>query len=384
MLIRAITLDFAEAPPPQSVTVEGFRDYVGTATFGDSVLVYPREAPLVRQYRPADEVLSDKAIASLKGQPVTDDHPDNPLRAVTPANAATLTKGTVLDAWRDGDKLRVRLRIYDAALMQRIAAGKVGLSVGYGCDTIAESGVAPDGKAYDAVQRGHLFNHTAFVDIPRDHRARITQDSITMDEIIALIMGGTLTPEDLAKIKATLDKVAPPAPPTPPVAVEIDAPKPPAATVDPMAARMDAIEAKLDSLMKGKKGDAADLDVDTLAGKVLSTAAVKLRSLSAARDLASPVLGAAKVDGMDSVNEIHRALVIAVFPEQKPAAEAAFKADSADVLAALALTARAQFNKTKADDAAEHLDGARSRAPIDRKDIEAKVAEQIAGAGKKN
>jgi hypothetical protein len=141
---------------------------------------------------------------------------------------------------------------------------------------------------------------------------------------------------------------------------------------------------KLDSFMKGKKGDAADLDVDALAGKVLGAAAVKLRSLSAARDLASPVLGAAKVDGMDSVNEIHRDLVIAVFPEQKPAAEAAFKADSADVLAALAQTARAQFNKSKSDDAADHLDGARSRPPIDRKDIEAKVAEQIAGAGKKN
>jgi hypothetical protein len=166
-----VRFDFA--PPvrlgatPVEVRVDGYRVYKGVATFGDVVLDYPDLDPPRSEFRPASEVMSDEALASMVGVPFTLHHPDDMLDEDT---ARDHMHGAVLSARRSDsspDEMEVLVIVHSAEGQAAIESGELReLSPGYRAREDRTPGVHR-GKRYDVVQRGHLFNHLAGVDMAR-------------------------------------------------------------------------------------------------------------------------------------------------------------------------------------------------------------------------
>lgn len=115
---------------------------------------------IVKVYRPENEVFNKDSVHSFLLKPITDDHPSEP---VTADNWKAHAKGVNAGAMRDGEHLAFDLVVMDASAIDAIDKGKKELSNGYGCDLSFEDGVAPDGEAYQAVQRNIVGNHIALV-----------------------------------------------------------------------------------------------------------------------------------------------------------------------------------------------------------------------------
>lgn len=178
-IFTAPRFDFASgmrfdfAPPvrlgatPVEIRVDGYRVYKGVATFGDVVLDYPDLDPPRAEFRPAAEVMSDEALASMVGVPFTLHHPDDMLDEHT---ARDHGHGAVLSARRSDaspDEMDVLVIVYSAEGQQAIESGELReLSPGYRAREDRTPGVHR-GKRYDVVQRGHRYNHLAGVDMAR-------------------------------------------------------------------------------------------------------------------------------------------------------------------------------------------------------------------------
>ena len=166
-----VRFDFA--PPvrlgatPVEIRVDGYRVYKGVATFGDVVLDYPDLDPPRSEFRPAAEVMSDEALASMVGVPFTLHHPDDMLDEHT---ARDHGHGAVLSARRSDtspDEMDVLVIVHSAEGQQAIESGELReLSPGYRAREDRTPGVHR-GKRYDVVQRGHRYNHLAGVDMAR-------------------------------------------------------------------------------------------------------------------------------------------------------------------------------------------------------------------------
>lgn len=115
----------------------------------------------VRVYRSEDEVFSADAMASFAHRPITNNHPADGVSAENWKVAAVGIGGG--EVARDGQFVRMPMMLMDANAIAEVAAGKRELSAGYSCDFAFESGIAPDGTAYDAVQRNIRGNHVAIV-----------------------------------------------------------------------------------------------------------------------------------------------------------------------------------------------------------------------------
>lgn len=119
----------------------------------------------VTVYRPESEVFSRDSMASYASSTVTLQHPRD---AVTAENWKDHAVGDVgEDVVRDGQTVRVPLIVRDAKAVAAVAAGTDQISMGYTCDLAWEDGTAPDGTAYQAVQRNIRINHLAIVDSAR-------------------------------------------------------------------------------------------------------------------------------------------------------------------------------------------------------------------------
>jgi hypothetical protein len=117
-----------------------------------------------REWRPPEHVFAPGSIQSLKFVPITNDHPDVLLDS---SNTDQFQVGMVLDAWRDGDLIRVRLLFTDAKTIQAIRDGKRELSCGYTAVVLERAGTTPQGERHDAIQTDILYNHLALVDAAR-------------------------------------------------------------------------------------------------------------------------------------------------------------------------------------------------------------------------
>lgn len=165
---------------PVEIRPNGSRVYEGTAAFGDVTAAYPDLDPPRVEYRPADEVMSPEALASLEGLILTGgprirewdgsislpaEHAEDLL---TPENSVDAIEGSVIRGWRedppDGGPpmLRVRVIAHTAPLIKLIESGTVELSLGYMAREDKTSGVHL-GVKYDRVQRGHIYNHLNLV-----------------------------------------------------------------------------------------------------------------------------------------------------------------------------------------------------------------------------
>lgn len=119
---------------------------------------------VVRLHRPAEEVFNPDSMASFENKPVTLGHPDKP---VTSDNWAELAKGDVRDVRRAGDLMTGKITVKSRSAIDAIEAGTVELSNGYTFKLDMTPGTAPDGQAYDAIQRNIRGNHVALVESAR-------------------------------------------------------------------------------------------------------------------------------------------------------------------------------------------------------------------------
>lgn len=120
------------------------------------------DMPLVRVYRPEEEVRKPESLRTFSHAPVTVGHPSE---GVTKDNWRELAVGEVSTEaeWR-GNKIRLPLILKDAAAIKTVTDGKAReLSAGYTCKLEFTDGVTSDGQQYDAIQRDIRINHLAIV-----------------------------------------------------------------------------------------------------------------------------------------------------------------------------------------------------------------------------
>lgn len=157
------------------------------------------DMPIVRVYRPEEEVFSKDALLSFGHRPVTIDHP--PV-LVDASNWKKYSAGqTDADVLRDGEYVRIPMMLMDKAAIGDVEAGKVELSAGYTADIDWTAGVTPDGQKYDAIQRNIRGNHIAVVDRARGGAAlRIvdTKPEADMADKSIVLDGITVSVSDTA------------------------------------------------------------------------------------------------------------------------------------------------------------------------------------------
>lgn len=166
IFLDTLTLDASSA----KTTAEGYRavraraarsgvyDYLGVEVDPEGKKFKPTDT--VKVYRPEDEVFSAKAMHSFIGKPITDGHPSEP---VTADNWSKLSKGFAAGAVRDGQYVAFDLLFMDAKHAEKAFSTDKELSLGYSVELAFEDGTAPDGTAYQAVQRDIRGNHIASV-----------------------------------------------------------------------------------------------------------------------------------------------------------------------------------------------------------------------------
>lgn len=133
----------------------GCQDYHGT----DLGLT---DAGIVPVFRPESVVFHKDSMATFAGKPVTLGHPNEPVTADTWKENAVGDIGEEIA--RDGEFIRVSIKIMDASAIKAIEAGTQQISMGYTTGIEVKDGTAPDGTKYGAVQVGPIkINHLAIV-----------------------------------------------------------------------------------------------------------------------------------------------------------------------------------------------------------------------------
>lgn len=121
-----------------------------------------REGGIVNVYRPENVVFDRASLATYAGKPVTLGHPPENVSAQNWKRYAVGDIGT--DIARDGEFVRVPLKLMDADAIAAVLGGTREISMGYTTDIRWENGVASDGTPYQAVLTGPLrINHLALV-----------------------------------------------------------------------------------------------------------------------------------------------------------------------------------------------------------------------------
>lgn len=119
------------------------------------------DAGMITVYRPEEAVFAKDSMATFAGKPVTVGHPAEP---VTADNWKTHAVGDIGEADRDGEFVRVPIKLMAAAAIQAVQDGIREISMGYTTPLEVRGGVAPDGTKYQAVQTGPIrINHLALV-----------------------------------------------------------------------------------------------------------------------------------------------------------------------------------------------------------------------------
>jgi hypothetical protein len=133
---------------------------IGTQDYLGAELDRP-DLDTVTVYRDEAEVFRKTSLQTFGLLPVTDDHPAD---LVTADTARMVSVGTTNEeVLRDGDYLRIGIKLTDAATIRKVQDGKRELSVGYTSELVWGDGIAPDGTAYQARQTNIVGNHIAIV-----------------------------------------------------------------------------------------------------------------------------------------------------------------------------------------------------------------------------
>ena len=153
-----------------------------------------------KEFRSDEVVFSEDALKSIRMIPITDNHPDD---FVTPENASKLAIGmTGENARRDGDTVRVPIKITTQAGVEAVEGGRLQLSLGYRCRVERKDGEF-NGEKYTHVQSNIICNHLALCD-----RARAgAQATLRLDTDDAAMVETGLEKSELGKEKTKMDLV---------------------------------------------------------------------------------------------------------------------------------------------------------------------------------
>lgn len=281
----------------------GVQEYLGSE-------VGKPEMPIVRVYRPADEVFAADALASFSHAPITMDHPSE---MVTPDNWNTYAVGEVSTAAEiDRKWVSLPLIVKAKGAIDAINGGKNQLSAGYACELDWTPGIDESGQAYDAVQRNIRINHLAIVDSARaGSDARIGDSEKHVWGANPIQSGGKPTTQadkgvTMSTVNVVLgDKAV--------AVVAADAPAVEAFKADAAQKLADA-QAAHEQAIAAKDAEIAkkDAEIDSLKGKVLEGAALDA-AVAARGDLIAKARAIApdvKTDGLSDA-AIRKAVVTA-------------------------------------------------------------------------
>lgn len=113
----------------------------------------------VRVFRPEGEVFAVDSLQTASRLPITLDHPPGVM--VDAKNWREFAKGeTGEQILRDGEFIRVPIRVTDAGAVNAAASTHREFSLGYSAEIVAQAGVFAD-QAYDAVLSNIRYNHLA-------------------------------------------------------------------------------------------------------------------------------------------------------------------------------------------------------------------------------
>lgn len=124
-----------------------------------------------RELRLPEEVFNADSLASMRGKPITVDHPGS--GKVTSKDAHRVTVGTILaEGKQDGDNVRTDITIHSPDAI----GDRRELSLGYTA-ILDETPGEWNGQHYDAIQRTIRVNHLSVVKRGRAGVARLNMDS---------------------------------------------------------------------------------------------------------------------------------------------------------------------------------------------------------------
>lgn len=309
---------------------------------------------IVTVYRPESAVFDKASLATFAGKPVTMGHPSEP---VTADNWKAHAVGDVgEEIARDGESVRVQIKLMDAAAIASVQNGTREISMGYTTPLSMQDGTAPDGTPYQAVQTGPIrINHLAIVPAARGGSSLRIGDGADNWGAAPLIPKGVPAMADNLKTVVLGDKA---------VNVTVaDAPTIEAFKADQAKALADA-KAEHDKAIAAKDAELATKDstIADLKAKVLDGAALdklvqdRADLIAKARAIAPETV----TDGK-SVADIKKAVVTA-----KRGAEMADKS-AAYIDAAFDLLADADPVKAALGDAAKSQIGGDIYAERDKK-----------------
>lgn len=278
----------------------GIQDYAGYE-------VGKPNMPVVKIYRPADQVFSKDSLASYAHRPVTNDHPRS---AVTADNWKDVAVGQIGDeVARDGEFVRIPLIVMDASAIAAIESGKQELSAGYTCDLAFEPGTTPEGEHYDAIQKDIRINHVAIVQHGRaGSEARIGDGAWGIQPAISTDQ--RLEGEKIMTLKTvTVDGI--PVEVTDQGATVITTLQTRLADAATATAKLNATH---DAAIAAKDAELAakDATIDSLKGQVLDTAALDAAVVARSDllDKAKTIAPDVKTDGLSDA-AIRKAVVVA-------------------------------------------------------------------------
>lgn len=137
---------------------------------------------MVRVFRPASEVFAVDSLRTASRLPIVLDHPvkDGQAVMVDAANWREFAKGeTGEEILRDGEFLRVPIRVTDAGAVASVGSDRQEFSLGYTANLRFEAGTFGD-QAYDAVATDLRYNHLAACRTARGgEELRITDERTT-------------------------------------------------------------------------------------------------------------------------------------------------------------------------------------------------------------
>jgi hypothetical protein len=323
---------------------------------------------VVTVYRPEDVVFDKASLATFAGKPVTMGHPTEP---VTADNWKTHAIGDIgTEIARDGEYVRVAIKLMDASAIQAVIDGTREISMGYTTGMNLEDGVAPDGTKYQAVQTGPIrINHLAVVPRARGGSSLRVGDATDhwgasplphadmkgspMADTLRMIMVDGLQVQVTDAAAAAIEKLQ--------------------KTISDMATKAKTEEEEADKKLAAKDADLAKKDAELADAKAKILDAAALDKLVADRaDLvarAKALHPAVVTDGKSTV-EIKKAVVVA-----KRGAEMADKSE-AYIDAAFDLLGDA------ADPVKAALIDAKAQKPADRDAMYAKRDSELSNAWK--
>lgn len=155
----------------------------GTRLIGRAVITnvgvfrYPQpDGSEMLELRHPDDVFEQESLDSLRGLPLTNDHP---MTGVGPDNFKYLTVGSVSSPAHDAYHLTAELSVNDKQAIADVQMGKRALSCGYDCELV------PYTDGYLGMPTTHRqkrirYNHVAIVDAGRaGPAAKMRMDSVT-------------------------------------------------------------------------------------------------------------------------------------------------------------------------------------------------------------